>query len=168
MNDFIVVRDLESLSSQTEGSSENEALARMRIDKILVAVLEERKKWRIQGAQSMRLGTDTFFLTEFPGESVKIRGEADYTIWYNSHSRQENQLIVVEAKKARHVFGLPQLLGYMGAVQIARKRAGRPSVGLHGVLTDGYQWDFVRLHPDGKVWNLLLDFVHFSLISNIL
>lgn len=104
MTDFIVVRDLGSLSSHTEGSSENEALARMRIDKILVAVLKERKKWRIRGAQTMRLGAETPMSTEFPGESISIRGEADYTIWYNTHGDKENQLVVVEAKKARHVF----------------------------------------------------------------
>ncbi|KAE8139256.1 hypothetical protein BDV38DRAFT_243131 [Aspergillus pseudotamarii] len=44
-----------------------------------------------------------------------LNGESGYTIWYSKHKDTENQVIIVEAKKARNVTcGFPQLLGYMG------------------------------------------------------
>ncbi|PYI28682.1 hypothetical protein BP00DRAFT_449063 [Aspergillus indologenus CBS 114.80] len=44
--------------------------------------------------------------------------------------------------------GLPQLLGYMGSVNLARMEAGKRKVGCFGVITDADQFDFVTLNEN--------------------
>ncbi|KAE8334056.1 hypothetical protein BDV39DRAFT_198963 [Aspergillus sergii] len=98
----------------------------------------------------MHLGFETP-LDWFVGRRVIVCGEADYTVWYTRHKIHAHQSIVAEAKKARHVtLGLPQWLGYMGSVQLARRRAQKCNVTVFGILTDGYQWDFVHLHENSR------------------
>ena len=109
-----VVEDLNDLDIVTEGSLENEALSRVRINIILQAVLRERRLVAPPQARAMHLGFETPMSIGL-SQMVVASGEADYSIWYTSHKSQAHQLIIVEAKKARHVTsGLPQLLGYMG------------------------------------------------------
>ncbi|KAE8165420.1 hypothetical protein BDV40DRAFT_297449 [Aspergillus tamarii] len=145
-----LAEDLEHLDTVTDGSLENEALARARINIILQAVLKARKPFAPPQARTLLLGFETPMSITL-SQMVVTSGEADYSLWYTSHNDRAHQLIVVEAKKARHVTsGLPQLLGYMGAVQVARRTAQKPNIAVFGVLTDAYQWDFVRLHNDGK------------------
>lgn len=111
---IFVVNQLDELATITNGSIENEALARARINLILQAVLRERRPFSPPQAQTMHMGFETpmgFTLTQ----DRVLNGKSDYTIWYSEHRDPGNQLIIVEAKKARNVTcGLPQLLGYMG------------------------------------------------------
>lgn len=51
----------------------------------------------------MRLGFYTALTTLFSPGKVVINGESDYSTWYNRHEGPASQLIIVEAKMARHV-----------------------------------------------------------------
>ncbi|KAE8419510.1 hypothetical protein BDV36DRAFT_294104 [Aspergillus pseudocaelatus] len=145
-----VAENLQDFDTVTDGSLENEAFARVRINIILQAVLRERRPFAASQARTLHLGFETPMSITL-SQTVVISGKADYSLWYTSHEDRAHQLIIVEAKKARHVTsGLPQLLGYMGAVQLARRTAQKSNIAVFGVLTDAYQWDFVRVHNDGK------------------
>ncbi|OOO13694.1 17 kDa surface antigen [Aspergillus oryzae] len=145
-----LAKDLDDLCGTTKGSIENEALSRARINLILQGVLKERRRLAPPQAHTMHLGFETP-LSSIISQRVILRGDADYTVWYTSHRKETNQLVIVEAKKARHVtLGLPQLLGYMGSVQVARRTAQKCKITVFGVLTDGYQWDFVYLNENSK------------------
>ncbi|KAE8312636.1 hypothetical protein BDV41DRAFT_577573 [Aspergillus transmontanensis] len=123
-----LAKDLDDLRCTTKGSIENEALSRVRINLILQAVLKERRRLAPPQAQIMHLGFETP-LSSIISQKVILRGEADYTVWYTDHRKETNQLVIVEAKKARHVtMGLPQLLGYMASVQVARRTAQKSKI----------------------------------------
>ncbi len=76
-----------------------------------------------------------------------LTGYCDYLI---AHSHkiyyvQAPVLAVVEAKKEDLVAGLGQCAAEMVAIQIFNEREGKPLAAVHGCVTSGSDWRFLRL-----------------------
>jgi hypothetical protein len=76
-----------------------------------------------------------------------LNGVCDFLI-----SRSPNQFLVedpvvaiVEAKREDIVGGIPQCLAEMVAAQRFNASAGRPPAAVHGAVTSGSEWRFLRL-----------------------
>ena len=57
-------------------------------------------------------------------------------------------LTVVEAKKADIDLGTGQAVAQMVAARESNRRAGRPTPTVHGCVTTGISWQFLRLDGD--------------------
>ncbi len=83
-------------------------------------------------------------------EASGLKGRCDYIL-----ARSPEQLaldapvcILVEAKNENIVAGIPQCLAEMVAARRFNDRAGRPIAVLHGAVTTGMSWRFLRLEAE--------------------
>lgn len=88
-------------------------------------------------------------ITNIDGESVIVKGRADWTLGYGQNKSETGSVLVcVEAKPFASVaFGLPQLLVYMVAIFEARATT-RVNNSVLGMVSDGEYFTFLFL--DGK------------------
>ena len=88
------------------------------------------------------------------GETKRLYGFADYSIWYDSTKKEKEalatNLLIVEAK--RRFFtdaALPQLASYMGIVHASRKDMSKENCVVYGIASDGWTFRFCRIDNDG-------------------
>jgi hypothetical protein len=114
---------------------------RARSEYIIAPVLVEVK---------LRLGSA---VNVFPGVTLEVdkaQGLAGYCDYLISRSPeiyyiQAPVVAVVEAKKEDLIAGLGQCVAEMVALRLFNERDGMPAVTVHGIVTSGSNWRFLRL-----------------------
>lgn len=122
--------------------------------------------------KSIHFGLETSIELPWPhkGQLKLIKGKMDYVVWYGKSEEAETNMVVVAAKRrgeasrgmyqARTYMGkstletfaiTPCLLGILGMIHHARKKAGCANMSIYGISTDGYEWYFIYLGPQGNV-----------------
>ncbi|OBT88388.1 hypothetical protein VE02_02298 [Pseudogymnoascus sp. 03VT05] len=89
----------------------------------------------------------------YKGEEIILSGFADYSLYYESQSKEEfaTNLVIVEAKKLGFADGaLPQLISYLGIVSAARREQRKRNAVVYGIASDGIVFRFCRVDNDGK------------------
>ena len=82
---------------------------------------------------------------------IGIHAHVDKEILQNSHWSQI--LTICEPKRPGHYLeAMGQLLTYLGSVYCYRKEHGSPHLTLHGLATDGHMYYFIKINPDGDVF----------------
>jgi hypothetical protein len=88
------------------------------------------------------------------GETKRLYGFADYSIWYDSTKKGKEalatNLLIVEAKRRFYTdAALPQLASYMGIVHASRKDISKENCVVYGIASDGWTFRFCRIDNDG-------------------
>ncbi|KAL4778827.1 hypothetical protein BJX76DRAFT_362344 [Aspergillus varians] len=152
-----------------EGGSE--AAIRARLDAILLTVLAEKRREELgqfgeEKGKGKRSSTQSAISVNslhwgytqslklpcmYRSERSLITAGAAYVLWYGNHHNAETNMAVVEAKELGSVDPYPALC-YIGMIHKARKQAGRANYPLFAIATDSYDWRFIRVEPNGKVF----------------
>ncbi|KAL2705436.1 hypothetical protein AAEP93_000686 [Penicillium crustosum] len=75
-----------------------------------------------------------------------LKGRPDYSIWYGAEEEVSVNVIAIEAKSdSGFSSGIPQVLGYMGAVHLHRKQQKKLDSTVYGVSADKYNFWFGKL-----------------------
>ncbi|KAL4782561.1 hypothetical protein BJX76DRAFT_358825 [Aspergillus varians] len=138
---------------QLDMSSENESLARSRIDIIImtaVDVVQQSIRHTTGPLMKLRYETPIKCTTMNGGIVRNFTGRADYCLGHGKVDQQENNLAVIEAKKYIDLNkARPQLLGYMASIRELRYQERKQYPGLYGIVTDGRYWEFYHLARNG-------------------
>ncbi|KAH8692959.1 hypothetical protein BGW36DRAFT_362500 [Talaromyces proteolyticus] len=126
-----------------------EALCRTPIDLVLFERIEAHHNEMV----ARRIAVHGEYDVIATSETHLISGRVDYAIGYDPYPFRvkrefESYLVVVEAKtKAKFHSGMPQAIVYMMAASQdrARLRPERIVNVIYGIVSDGYQWQFLRL-----------------------
>ncbi|KFZ17437.1 hypothetical protein V501_01711 [Pseudogymnoascus sp. VKM F-4519 (FW-2642)] len=89
----------------------------------------------------------------FKGEDRILTGFADYSLFYESKSKDTlgTNLVIMEAKKTGFSDGaLPQLVSYLGIVPTARREQGKSNAVVYGIASNGVVFRFCRVNNDGQ------------------
>ncbi|KAL4782579.1 hypothetical protein BJX76DRAFT_358841 [Aspergillus varians] len=154
------------------GADQNEQVIQGRLNSIVVAILaaKRREEYGHHGAgKGSNKRTSTESLTQYKslrwalerpltfkwkikGKMTEIQGCMDFALWYGSRENVETNMVVVEAKRLHNAsLGVPQAIIYMAILHNARKQAGRTNSPIYGIATDSWDWNFLRLDPNGVV-----------------
>jgi hypothetical protein len=95
-------------------------------------------------------------LSLFSGSELDVdpeRGLCGFCDWLISRSPEQLSIeapvvAVVEAKNENFRLGIPQCIAEMYASRLFNERRGRPREVVHGVVTTGNVWRFLRLRGD--------------------
>lgn len=88
------------------------------------------------------------------GETKLLSGSADYSIWYESATKNTlaTNLLIIEAKRRFATdLALPQLVAYMGVIHTCRKEELKQNSIIYGAASDGVAFRFCCIDSDG-VW----------------
>ncbi|KAJ5876005.1 uncharacterized protein N7529_001589 [Penicillium soppii] len=156
---------LSDYNRATEGSPQNEAMIRSRIDAIMLTTLAQVKRdstnprssvgssssaSSISTVRSLHLQYEFSMKLEWTvdKELVLIEGIVDYSLWYGQHNNHASNMAMVEAKNpAMLSTGVLQCLAYMAIIQEHNTRAHQDTH-VCGIATDSDEWHFLILRPD--------------------
>ncbi|OJJ03764.1 hypothetical protein ASPVEDRAFT_73397 [Aspergillus versicolor CBS 583.65] len=135
-------------------TEQNEAVVRTRVDHGLAKTSSNRTS--VSSAlsyKSIHFGLETSIELPWPhkGQLKLIKGKIDYVVWYGKSEEAETNMVAIKAKRRGEAsLGMYQARVYMGMIHHARKKAGRANMPIYGISTDGYEWYFIYLGPQGN------------------
>lgn len=167
-----LVKPLRYIDAAHEGSKNDEAQIRSRLDQILSLVLGFAKREGQLATQNVSWGRETPFYKNAgfykdvttDCKLVKLSGRPDYALWYGAQADLETNLVIVVAE--HHGLAESQLLAYMGKSPtpyteiiadwvIGLFHAGRlerrkQDTTVYGISSDGSTFIFYRISEDSK------------------
>lgn len=106
-------------------------------------------------------------VVEGGNKRLKLGGFHDYTIGNSQQDNvigaevpDESHIIAVEAKRVWEPKNIWQCIAEAATLHKARKDAGKQNCSVWGILSNAFQWQFIKIDHGGKLWlsaNYLLD-----------
>ncbi|KAL4907151.1 hypothetical protein BDW74DRAFT_175936 [Aspergillus multicolor] len=161
----------EEYDLELQGAEWHTALARAKIDAIVLTTLasKKREEFSLSGQErspgkrvltkttkpyeSIYVDTETEISLpwKLDGEMRTIQGCMDYSVFYGKSEELEMNMVLIAQRLARAGAGLHQAKVYMSMLHNAGKRASRAPIDMYGAPTDGETWYFLRLNPENEL-----------------
>ncbi|KAJ9485195.1 hypothetical protein VN97_g8167 [Penicillium thymicola] len=151
----------------TSGSPINETLIRSRINVVILTILAKMKRefpaeprtpvasYTSLKTVHLKFDRETEFIWKSGNRQVKLSGTVDYSLWYGMSDDYSTNMVTIEARQPDLIKrGVFQCLAYMAMVHETRKRAKVIDTSVYGIVTDSFEWVFIRIRPNGEVRNL--------------
>ncbi|KAL2844372.1 hypothetical protein BJY01DRAFT_188926 [Aspergillus pseudoustus] len=150
-------REIQEQLEMLAEDPKNEAECRLQINSLFLDSLKKERCALAASATpppylpSFTLESSLDLEVIYKGRKIKVTGDMDYSMRYARDDTAAG-LVVLEAKNLRTMSsGLAQCLTYMAMIHTIRKSQGRENAVIWGIVSNGSDFQFLRIDNDTKV-----------------